>query len=52
MSELYHTVLGHNILSDEEIILVGLCQFVEVVPMVEPLVAGPLYDVTDLLPRA
>ena len=51
-SELYHIVLGHNILSDEEIILVGLGELIEVEPMVEPLVAGPLYDVQDLLPGA
>ena len=49
-SELYHIVLGHNILSDKEIILVGLGELIEVVSMVEPLVAGPLTDVEDLLP--
>ena len=47
---MYHIVLGHNILSDEEIILVGLGELIEVEPMVEPLVAGPLNDVEDLLP--
>ncbi len=47
--KLYHAVLFNDILPNKEIILVGEGDLIEVVAMVEPLVAGPLQDLNYLL---